>query len=41
MALDAHEEAQEARIESLEFSINLLWQELAYVKSKLEEALRP
>lgn len=41
MALDAHESSQEARLEALEFSMNLLWQELAYIKGKLEEALRP
>jgi len=37
MALDAHEAGQEARLEALEYSVHLLWQELAYVKTMVEE----
>lgn len=37
MALIDNEEEQAARIEALEFSVNLLWQELSYIKGKLED----
>jgi hypothetical protein len=37
MALDAHEQEQEARIEALEYTINLLWREVAYIKNLLED----
>jgi hypothetical protein len=37
MALDPHEVEQEARLEALEYTINLLWRELAYLKNIIED----
>jgi hypothetical protein len=37
MALDPHEAEQEARLEALEYTINLLWRELAYLKNIVED----
>jgi hypothetical protein len=37
MALDPREEEQEARLEALEYTTNLLWRELAYLKNILED----
>jgi hypothetical protein len=37
MALDPHEVEQEARLEALEFALNLLWKEVAYVKNAVED----
>ena len=37
MALDAHEQEQQERLEALEYTINLLWREVAYIKNLLED----
>jgi hypothetical protein len=37
MALDPHEAEQEARIEALEFALNILWKEVAYIKNAVED----
>jgi hypothetical protein len=37
MALDAHEQEQEARIEALEYAMNLIWKEMSYIKNLLED----
>jgi hypothetical protein len=37
MALDPREEEQDARIEALEYAINLLWREVAYIKNLVED----
>jgi hypothetical protein len=37
MALDAHEQEQQERLEALEYAINLLWREVAYLKNLLED----
>jgi hypothetical protein len=37
MALDPHEQEQEERLEALEYTVNLLWRELAYIKNIVED----
>jgi hypothetical protein len=37
MALDALEQEQQARLEALEYTVNLLWREMAYIKNILED----
>jgi len=37
MALDALEQEQQERLEALEYTINLLWREVAYIKNLLED----
>jgi hypothetical protein len=34
---DVQEQEQDARLESLEFALNLLWKEVTYVKNALED----
>jgi hypothetical protein len=36
MALTTQEDNQESRLEALEFSLNLMWQEVAYIKAAVE-----
>ena len=37
MALDKLEQEQQERLESIEFALNLLWREVAYIKGLVEE----
>ena len=34
---EAQEQEQEARLEALEYTINLLWREMAYLKNIVED----
>lgn len=37
MAIDPREAEQDARLEAIEFALNLLWKEVVYIKNAIEE----
>ena len=37
MALDPLEAEQQERLDAIEFTVNLLWREMAYIKGILED----